>query len=94
MRHHADGVFLTGCNEGDCHYRLGIQWTEQRLAGERDPYLRKRVPRERIGEFWSGLTHGKQLERELADFQERLRALPPLRRRAVEHTSEAAAHHD
>jgi ferredoxin/coenzyme F420-reducing hydrogenase delta subunit len=94
MRHHADGVFLTGCNEGDCHYRLGIQWTAQRLAGERDPYLRKRVPRERIGEFWSGLTRGKRLDRELADFQGRLRALPPLKRRPVEHTGEAAAHHD
>ncbi len=94
MRHHADGVFLTGCAEGDCHYHLGIQWTEQRLAGERDPYLRKRVPRERIGEFWSGLTHGKRLERELADFQDRLRALPPLKRRTVEYTSEGAVRHD
>ena len=94
MRHHADGVFLTGCVEGDCHYRLGIQLMEQRLAGKRDPYLRKRVPRERIGEFWSGLTHGKQLERELAAFQERMRMLPPLERRTVERTSEDAARHD
>ncbi len=93
-RHHVDGVFLTGCAEGDCHYRLGIQWTEQRLAGERDPYLRKRVPRERIGEFWSGLTHGKRLKRELADFQASLGSLPPVARRAVEQTSEGAVRHD
>jgi ferredoxin/coenzyme F420-reducing hydrogenase delta subunit len=94
MRHHADGVFLTGCAEGDCHYRLGIQWTQQRLAGERDPYLRKRVPRERVAEFWSGLTHGKQLEDELANFQDRLRALPPLTRHPVERAGEGAVRHE
>jgi ferredoxin/coenzyme F420-reducing hydrogenase delta subunit len=94
MRHHADGVFLTGCAEGDCHFRLGIQWMQQRLAGERDPYLRKRVPRERIGVFWSGITHGKQLERTVADFQNRLGTLPPLTRRRVEQAGERTVRHD
>jgi coenzyme F420-reducing hydrogenase delta subunit len=93
-RHHADGVFLAGCVEGDCHYRLGIEWTQQRLAGERDPYLRKRVPRERIGVSWCGITHGRKLEHELAGFQNRLGTLPPLTRRAVEHASEGAVRHD
>jgi quinol-cytochrome oxidoreductase complex cytochrome b subunit/coenzyme F420-reducing hydrogenase delta subunit/NAD-dependent dihydropyrimidine dehydrogenase PreA subunit len=93
-RHHADGVFLTGCAEGDCHFRLGIQWTQQRLAGERDPYLRKRVPRERIGEFWSGITHGKKLQHELTEFQDSLRAIPPLTRRTVDHSRENAVRHE
>jgi quinol-cytochrome oxidoreductase complex cytochrome b subunit/coenzyme F420-reducing hydrogenase delta subunit len=93
-RRHADGVFLAGCAEGDCHYRLGIEWTQQRLAGERDPYLRKRVPRERISVSWCGITHGRKLEHELADFQTRLRTLSPLTRRAVEHASEGAVRHD
>jgi quinol-cytochrome oxidoreductase complex cytochrome b subunit/coenzyme F420-reducing hydrogenase delta subunit/Pyruvate/2-oxoacid:ferredoxin oxidoreductase delta subunit len=74
---HADGVFLTGCAEGCCHYRLGIRWTQQRLAGDRDPYLRKRVPRERIGEYWAGLARGARLERELQAFRDRIGALPP-----------------
>jgi quinol-cytochrome oxidoreductase complex cytochrome b subunit/coenzyme F420-reducing hydrogenase delta subunit len=80
-RGHADGVFLTGCAEGDCHYRLGLQWTSQRLAGERDPYLRERVPRTRIGRFWAGTTRRRQLQRELAAFRERLQELPPPERR-------------
>jgi len=78
---HAEGVFLTGCAEGDCHYRLGQQWEEQRLAGERDPYLRQRVPRERIGKYWAGITRNKRLQRELTAFRDRLKALPPLQRR-------------
>jgi len=79
-RHHVDGVFLTGCTLGDCHNRLGNKWTEQRLAGERDPYLRERVPRERIGKFWAGLTHNARLAQELAAFQERIKGLPPYHR--------------
>lgn len=48
----ADGVMLAGCAEGDCYYRLGDEWTRQRVAGERDPYLRKRVDRERLDLSW------------------------------------------
>jgi ferredoxin len=53
-RNLADTVVLAGCAEGDCYHRLGIDWTKQRIAGERDPYLRKRVPRERIKLYFSG----------------------------------------
>ena len=73
-RGHADGVLLTGCPEGNCHHRLGIEWTEQRLAGERDPYLRRRVPRERIRECWAGVSGSRQLRKELAAFREELSA--------------------
>jgi ferredoxin/coenzyme F420-reducing hydrogenase delta subunit len=79
-RHHVEGVFLTGCTLGDCHNRLGNQWTEQRLSGERDPYLRERVPRDRIGRFWAGLTHNRRLAKKLAAFQEQLKGLPPYHR--------------
>jgi len=92
-RHHVDGVFLTGCIPADCHNRLGNQWAEQRLAGERDPYLRERVPRERIGKFWAGLTHQARLEQELAAFQERIKGLPRYRRSSRAATSEQTAEH-
>lgn len=74
-RGYADGVFLAGCRGGDCYYRLGIEWTEQRLAGSRDPYLRKRVPRERLATSWSGLTQVTRRRRELERFRERLEGL-------------------
>ncbi|MDX1508618.1 MAG: hydrogenase iron-sulfur subunit, partial [Woeseiaceae bacterium] len=48
----ADRVLLAGCSEGDCYYRLGAEWTSQRIAGTRDPYLRKRVPRDRLAIAW------------------------------------------
>ena len=52
----ADRVVLAGCSEGDCYFRLGARWTKQRIAGARDPYLRKRVPRDRLTVVWGGVT--------------------------------------
>lgn len=75
----ADGVFLTGCREGDCSYRLGIKWTDARLAGERDPRIRKRVNQERIGKYWAGLTRSKEFFKELTSFRERLSKMEPVK---------------
>ncbi|MBL1143087.1 MAG: hydrogenase iron-sulfur subunit [Proteobacteria bacterium] len=71
----ADGVFLTGCRDGDCSYRLGIKWTDARLASERDPHIRKRVNQDRIGKYWAGLTRSKQFFNELTAFRQRLKKL-------------------
>jgi ferredoxin/coenzyme F420-reducing hydrogenase delta subunit len=49
----ADGVVLAGCTNGDCQYRLGAQWTEQRINRERDPRLRKRVDTEKLAMLWA-----------------------------------------
>jgi ferredoxin/coenzyme F420-reducing hydrogenase delta subunit len=49
----ADGVVLAGCPANDCRERLGQRWTEERIAGVRDPWLRARVPRSRIAASWS-----------------------------------------
>jgi len=68
----ADGVLLAGCREGGCYQRLGIDWTEQRVAGLRDPKLRARVPRERIRYCWAGMTGGSRLARELEVFRHEL----------------------
>ena len=76
-RNLADGVMLAGCAEGDCYYRLGDEWTKQRMAGERDPYLRKRVDRRRLELCWlpDGSNHRRQ--QELTAFAATLADLPP-----------------
>ena len=77
-RKHTDGVFLTGCADGDCHYRLGQEWEDQRLASERDPYLRARVPRNRVGKFWAGITRNRRLAHQLTEFRSQLAELPAI----------------
>lgn len=73
----AEGVLLTGCKSEACHHRFGIRWTEDRLAGRRDPYLRSRVPRQRLRTFWAGRGGERRLGRAIADFAAALSALEP-----------------
>jgi ferredoxin len=78
----ADGVAIAGCVESACYNRLGIKWTEQRFAGKRDPYLRARVPRERIATIWASALAVKKAETEIAAFAARLTTLSPKRLRS------------
>jgi len=71
----ADGVVITGCRDGACEYRFGTQWTEQRIEGRRDPYLRKRVPRERLRVIWASAREGGRLRAEIETFARDLERL-------------------
>jgi len=77
----ADGVVVAGCAESACYHRLGVAWTEQRFAGTRDPYLRARVPRERVAVIWASALATRQFERELASFRAKVAGLSPMPRR-------------
>jgi len=69
-------VAIAGCSESACYNRLGLEWTRQRIAGERDPYLRARVPRERLATIWASPLEQARFNDELASFKARLAALP------------------
>ena len=86
-----DGVLLTGCRAGDCHYRRGIDWMEQRIGGERDPYLRRRVPRERVAWTWLGVDGGARLHERIESFREELRTAGPRRRAAASPRGDAGS---
>ncbi|MCG6903500.1 MAG: cytochrome b N-terminal domain-containing protein [Rhodobacter sp.] len=72
----ADGVCIAGCAERDCHNRVGANWTKARFDRQRDPYLRTRVPRERILTVWAGCSGSGRLQSELLAFTKRLEAMP------------------
>jgi coenzyme F420-reducing hydrogenase delta subunit len=78
----ADGVVVAGCAESACYNRLGVQWTEQRFAATRDPYLRARVPRERIATLWASALAASRTEADIAEFAARVAAMPPKRLRS------------
>ena len=82
-RGRVDGVLLTGCRAGDCHYRQGIDWMDERIGGRRDPYLRARVPRERVAWMWLGVDGAARLRERIGRFREELRAAGPHRRIAA-----------
>lgn len=68
LKRGADGVFITGCRESDCYYRLGNRWTDLRLQRQREPHLFNRVEESRVGTFWGAPGDGKDLESALAAF--------------------------
>jgi ferredoxin/coenzyme F420-reducing hydrogenase delta subunit len=78
----ADGVVVAGCAESACYNRLGIQWTEQRFAAERDPYLRARVPRDRIATVWASALAVGTAEAAISEFAARVGAMAPKRLRS------------
>jgi ferredoxin/coenzyme F420-reducing hydrogenase delta subunit len=71
--HHVEGVLITGCRANDCYHRLGVLWTEHRLAAEREPRLRGRAERERISQRWAASADIKELASELASFRSSLK---------------------
>ena len=75
-RNLAEGVVVAGCSESTCYNRLGVEWTKQRFASERDPYLRKRVPRERLATIWASPFETARYETEKTAFTAGLQPLP------------------
>ena len=72
---YADGVLLAACRLSDCYFRLGANWTRQRLARERDPYLRSRIADARVRQCWAGVSGEKRLVKEIKQFQLQLQEL-------------------
>ncbi|KAB2917394.1 MAG: hydrogenase iron-sulfur subunit [Hyphomicrobiaceae bacterium] len=79
-RNLADGVVVAGCAERACYNRLGVAWSEQRFARQRNPYLRARVPRERLATIWASPTEKGRFAHELAAFASAVASLPPSQR--------------
>jgi coenzyme F420-reducing hydrogenase delta subunit len=72
----ADGVMLAGCDAGDCHFRHGDRWVTDRVARQRMPKLRGRVPRERLLLSWHKPIDASGLKAAVAAFRKRLEGLP------------------
>jgi coenzyme F420-reducing hydrogenase delta subunit/ferredoxin len=72
LREGATGVLVTGCRENGCVFRLGSRWTEQRLLGLREPYLRATVAREKLRIAWADAGEEAELLAALADFRRTL----------------------
>ena len=72
----ADGVFLTGCGDGECFHRLGGQWVEERLDGTRETFLRTRFSKKRIHLNWAASADADRLQQDIVTFRDSLADLP------------------
>lgn len=78
----ADGVLVAGCAESYGYNRLGVLWTVERFAARRDPYLRARVPRERVETVWASALETRRFKSALAAFTAKVKAMPAERPRS------------
>ena len=72
LRSGADGIVVTGCRDGGCDFRLGMEWTRERLTRRREPQLRASVPLDRIEILPASRTEGARLAAAVATFRQRL----------------------
>jgi len=72
LRSGADGVVVAGCRDGGCEFRLGMEWTRERLTRNREPELRALVPLERVEIVPVARGERKQLAAAVAAFRNRL----------------------
>ncbi len=84
-REGADGVFLTGCECGECFFRQGNTWIEERVAGLREPHLRGNVDAQRVHIAWGAAGDAARVRRELNDFIEQLRTIDSAQREPAAH---------
>ena len=76
LRSGADGVVISGCRDGGCEFRLGMEWTLERLTHRREPYLRDSVPRERIRVVHAARREEPALAAAVSEFRKQLQATP------------------
>lgn len=69
----AEGVFVTGCRSGDCHYRRGNRIIEERIERRRETALRPRVDERRVRVFWPEVRDNREAAEALAAFREDLK---------------------
>ena len=72
LRSGIDGVVISGCREGGCDFRLGMEWTHARLTRQREPHLRNLVPLDRLQLIDASRGDGKQLVAAVVEFRNRL----------------------
>lgn len=69
MKSGADGVFVSGCQAKDCHFREGDKFIEGRLLNTRPPVLRKKaVDPARIRAGWFSAIHTREFFEDLRRF--------------------------
>ena len=68
----AEGVFVMGCQIGDCHFREGNKWCQERLLGQRPPNIKKIVDKNKVRGYWLAKCDYKKFIEKINRFEEEL----------------------
>lgn len=77
LRAGAKAVVINACRAGECEFRLGAKWIDERLAGVREPHLRANVDQARVRRSNCGRGEEGALSRVLSEALSETRSAPP-----------------
>ena len=73
----ADGVLVTGCHIGECHYLKGNYMTAKRLPALRELLGFIGISPERLRLEWVSASEGEKFASVVAEFTEQIQSLGP-----------------
>jgi len=76
LKEGTDGILVTGCHIGDCHYIEGNIHTDERMKEIVDA-LEHLGLKDRLHLEWVSAAEGKKFQETITDFVEKIRALGP-----------------
>ena len=79
LRAGADGILVTGCHPGDCHYISGNERARERVNRVHLILENLGIGRERVGLEWVSASEGQRFAGTITDFVEQVRRLGPNR---------------
>jgi coenzyme F420-reducing hydrogenase delta subunit len=77
LAHGADGVMVTGCHPGDCHYVEGNLQTERKVKMLKKLIARTGLQPERLRLEWVSASEGRRFAELVKDFTDEIKALGP-----------------
>ncbi len=72
-----DGVLVTGCHIGDCHYITGNEYTRERMAHVKNLLKKIGIEEDRFRLEWISASEGKQFAQLVKEFTETIKKLGP-----------------
>jgi coenzyme F420-reducing hydrogenase delta subunit len=88
----ADGVIVSGCHPGDCHYSTGNYYTRRRLAILHELLDFMGVDNRRVTFSWVSASEGGKWQQVVNETTERVRQLGPLRSERSSNTGKETGH--
>ncbi|MBN2463521.1 MAG: hydrogenase iron-sulfur subunit [Dehalococcoidia bacterium] len=73
----ADGVLVSGCHPGDCHYRMGNLHATRRAIGLKSFLEAIGIGKERLRLEWISASEGPKVAETVNDFTQTIRQLGP-----------------
>ena len=80
LQHGADGVLVSGCHPGDCHYLTGNYYARRKFIVLKRLLDYVGLEEDRVQFSWVSAAEGEKFSRVVADAVEKIKALGPAKR--------------